>query len=43
VFGRTRTDAFVRSTMRARALKVWEAAKLGAYRELSRQVSHAAP
>jgi integrase len=100
VFGRTRTDAFARSTMRARALKVWEAAKLepltphegrhccayylaaagvtpkdaqtilghadvrttmgvythavpgweteaaaklGAYRELSRQVSHAAP
>jgi hypothetical protein len=28
VFGRTRTDAFVRSTKRARALKVWEAAKL---------------
>jgi integrase len=28
VFGRTRTDAFVRSTMRARAVKAWKAAKL---------------
>jgi integrase len=28
VFGRTRTDAFVRSTMRARALKAWKAAGL---------------
>ncbi len=30
VFGRTRSDAFVRSTMRARALKAWEAAGLDA-------------
>jgi integrase len=28
VFGRTRSDAFVRSTMRARALKAWKTAKL---------------